>query len=171
MRKKRLSMEYIRSILDYNPETGILTWKYRPDMRSQWNGHYAGKPYGTANADGYIVGNINYVQFYAHRLAWVWMTGKWTKEVDHRDTNKANNKWDNLRKAKGNQNRWNKPKSRVNISGYKGVYYDKRRDKWIARIQANKQVFWLGQYNTPELAWMAYKNAAPKIHGKFARAA
>ncbi len=56
-----------------------------------------------------------------------------------------------------------------NTSGFKGVVYDKRRNNWIAQIQAFKKHHWLGSFDTPEQAAIAYNKAATKFFGCFAR--
>lgn len=58
-----------------------------------------------------------------------------------------------------------------NTSGYKGVTWDKREQKWRARIGKEGKRKHLGYFDTAEEAHEAYKNAAPEYHGEFARVA
>ncbi len=109
-----LTQEYIKSILDYNPETGIFTWKWREFTNPRcngWNTKYADKPAGrnsTKKRHSLEIG-INGALYCSHRLAWLWMTGTWPKqEIDHRDNNPMNNKWENLREATHAQNMLNR---------------------------------------------------------------
>lgn len=169
-KRQKLTQEYIKSIFDYDPKTGVLKWKSRCDVLKEWNTCHAGRNFGTKNTDGYIMGTLNYENFYAHRLIWLYMTGKFEKEIDHEDTDKANNKWKNLRKAIGNQNKFNRPKQRNNKSGYKSVHFRKDTAKWVAKIQVNKKVINLGCFSTPEEAHLAYCAAMKDYHGEFARA-
>lgn len=54
-----------------------------------------------------------------------------------------------------------------NTSGYRGVTYDKRGNKWIAQIQFKKRLYYLGRYNAPKKASEAYEIAKEKLHGEF----
>jgi hypothetical protein len=105
----------------------------------------------------------------AHQLAWLHMTGKWCSAViDHRDGNRSNNRWANLRHATVSQNNANRPLQRNNKSGFKGV---RRADSggWRARIQKNRRTHELGIFATLQAAHAAYVAAAHRLHREFAR--
>jgi len=87
--------EYVRSIVDYDPETGIFTWRRREDGR---NSRFAGKPAGS-KANNYISMKIGKRSFHAHRLAFLWMTGSIPKWVKALDGDLTNTKWSNLCEA------------------------------------------------------------------------
>lgn len=174
-----LDGRYLRSIIDYNPDEGIFVWKARPrehfatqrGMRV-FNSQCAGKQAGHQRHDGYLVVGIDYKEYLGHRLAWLWMTDEWPAiDVDHRDTNKANLKWDNLRLATAAQNLQNQKKRVDNSSGYKGVYWNKTAKKWQAYITAFGKYKYLGLFETPEEAHIARNTAAKELHGEFARVA
>lgn len=166
---KRITQQYLKSVLEYNPETGVLTWRKRNDVDNSWNTKYAGKKIGWSHSHGYIQLCINYNKYYAHRIVWLYMTGKWPKEIDHIDTNKGNNKFSNLREVTHVQNGYNRAKHKDNLSGYKGVTYDKRDATWMANITVNKKTIYLGRFKGPASAHIAYCRAAKKYHGEFAR--
>lgn len=92
-------------------------------------------------------------------------------EIDHVDCNKLNNHIDNLRCSTAMQNSRNRPKHLDNTSGFKGISFDKRCRKkpWRAIIVANYKTISLGYYDTKELAYAAYCEAAKKYHGDFHR--
>ena len=121
-----LTADFVRTILHYDPETGVFTWKERIDARPQWNGRYAGR---IAGYDWRATPNIVYrcirildFPFYAHRIGWLYMTGTWpTCEIDHKDTDGLNNKWSNLRPATKMQNAGNTHICPRNKTGFKGV--------------------------------------------------
>lgn len=93
-------------------------------------------------------------------------------EVDHVEAEQTlDNRRTNLRQATRTQNSCNRPKQRNNTSGFKGVYLDKRRLTWSAKIQVAHRVIHLGTFSTPELAHEAYQKAVPQFHGEFGRAA
>ncbi len=106
----------------------------------------------------------------AHILIWAWMTGEWPKDqIDHRDEDPSNNKWDNLREATKSQNMMNIAKIKSNTSGYKGVCFNKMAQKWMAYIKLDNKRYHLGLFATPEEACAAYQDAANKLHGDFAK--
>jgi hypothetical protein len=89
-------------------------------------------------------------------------------EVDHANHNTLDNRMRNLRVCTKNQNRWNTLPSRKNKSGYKGVHFRKRSNKWMVRIGVNNKRIYLGDFQTKEEAAKIYNEAARKLHGEFA---
>ena len=165
------SAEYIRSILDYSPETGEFRWKVRSDVPKECNTRWAGKITGCPNVKGYILIGINGRLYYAHRLAWLYMTGECPyDDVDHRDVNSSNNKWENLRRGTRTLNHGNRKISSKNTSGLKGASIFRRDGTWRAQIQVKGKNIHLGYYSTPEEAHKVYMEAAKKFFGEFARA-
>jgi hypothetical protein len=93
-----------------------------------------------------------------------------TKEfTDHINGNSLDNRRCNLRLATLKQNTRNARKPKTNKSGYKGVYYVKRRNKWGAQIRVDGRSIYLGLFDNPETGYIAYCEAAKKYHGEFAR--
>ena len=89
-------------------------------------------------------------------------------QIDHKDGNRLNNQRGNLRAATFIENGQNHGKNKNNTSGYKGVSWDKQKEKWSARIGVNKKYVFLGCYDTKEAASFAYQLAAKKYHGEYA---
>jgi hypothetical protein len=89
--------------------------------------------------------------------------------VDHIDGNPANNSKDNLRVCTQSDNSKNRSKSRNNKTGFKGVCWDKKAEKYRARIIVEYNQISLGCYDTSEEAHEAYKQAAVKHFGEFSR--
>jgi hypothetical protein len=90
-------------------------------------------------------------------------------EVDHRDGNTLNCKKRNLRLCDHFQNQRNMRKGKSNKSGYKGVSWRSRYGKWRAVITDHGRHIELGLFDDPKIAHEAYKKAALKIAGEFAR--
>lgn len=171
--KTAITAEYVRARLDYDPETGIFRWRLRTERHQHdkgWNTKYAGTIAGTLNAHGYIIIVLDGEKIGAHRLAWLHVHGEWPpRQIDHVDTDTANNAIENLRLATTSQNGCNAPKKRNNMSGVKGVHWDASRQKWMASICANGERKNLGRFDDIDDAAAAYAEAAHRLHGEFAR--
>lgn len=89
--------------------------------------------------------------------------------VDHKNENKLDNRRSNLRRCNHSTNKFNRKKQKNNSSGFKGVTKSPTKGKWIAQIQAYKKYSYLGTFESAEIAHEAYKKAAKKLHGKFAK--
>jgi hypothetical protein len=159
------SQERLLSLFDYDPESGRLVWKVRRgSMRT-------GAVAGTPNHDGYLRVKIDGKQVYlAHRVIFKMVTGSIPEKIDHKDLNRANNAWANLRPATNPQNGANQGIRRNNSTGFKGVCFNKARGKYQADIRAaDKGIkLYLGLFATPEEAHKAYCAAANTLHGEFA---
>lgn len=157
-----LELDYLKSILQYDPDTGNFIWINHFGRRI-----VAGSIAGALNK-GYIEIGINLKKYKAHRLAWFYMTGKWPqRNIDHKDRNKVNNRWNNLREATDSQNHANSKIQKTNTSGFKGVRF--LQNKFHAGITVNGKGIYLGSRPTPEEAHELYKEAALKYFGEFAR--
>ena len=177
-----LTAEYVRSILDYDHETGKLTWRARPiemfcdgrhpagDKCSAWNARFAGKEAGSRKTSGYIMVGVDGLLTPAHRLAWLWMTGAWPKDqIDHINLDKYDNRFTNLRESDQCENMSNRNAPSHNTSGYKGVSWHKYMGMWVARIQTRRKPVVLGYFSSKIEAAAEYQRAAAELHGEFAR--
>jgi hypothetical protein len=160
--KLELTQTQLKEILDYNPDTGILTW-LKTDGRC-----IKDKIAGHKNYAGYILIGINGYIYFAHRLAFLYMTGMWPEKfVDHINQIKDDNSWINLRNASKSNNMCNQRKYKNNKSNFKGVSYCKETNKWRATIRINNKQIDLGRYTTPEEASVAYEQKAKELHKEF----
>lgn len=90
-------------------------------------------------------------------------------EVDHKDGDGLNNRrQSNLRLATRPQNMQNRGAQKNNTSGFKGVWYQKKADKWYAAIRFHGSRKYLGPFKSAELASEAYLAEAKARHGDFA---
>ncbi len=147
----------LHQLFIYEPETGVFRWKE--------TGEVAGSP---RDERGYIRININSKhRYYAHRLAFIYMTGECPQYVDHIDGDKANTRWGNLRQATKSQNGMNRGKSKNNKSGVKGVSY--QHNAYVAEIWVNGEKHYLGRFPSVDLAAAMVSDARVRLHGEFAR--
>ena len=165
MAKPILDAHAVRELLDYDPETGCLTWRTLRNgvRRSGVAGHLA--------IDGYVMIRVRSRMYRAHRLAWLHYYGDWPSlHVDHVDGNRSNNAITNLREASHSQNLQNRGMNKRNSSGYKGVPWHKGNKLWKATIGANGSYRCLGYFKDPKDAHAAYIRAAMELHGVFTNA-
>lgn len=153
-----LTAEAVRSVLNYEPSTGIFTWRVRAGTRMP--GTIAGSP----DDLGYIKIAIRKKDYRAHRLAWLYVYGEWPADmVDHIDGNPANNAIANLRDVDTTVNQQNLRKAKsTNKSGLIGV--SRKAKCSVARIKVDGKVLFLGAFKTDEEAHAAYLEAKRLLH-------
>tara|TARA_R110002012_G_scaffold78573_2_gene200108 strand:+ start:9188 stop:9685 length:498 start_codon:yes stop_codon:yes gene_type:complete len=116
---------------------------------------------------GYKLLKVDYRQYREHRLVWLYVYGTLPKTLDHIDGNKENNNIKNLREATISENMQNMKISSANTSGVKGVTWNKKRQKWRARVRLNKKEYAAGFYKNLEEAQIAVCKLREKLHGEF----
>lgn len=104
-----------------------------------------------------------------HRLIAELFLDSWDEslEVDHIDGDIFNNKADNFRMASSQQQKFNSKKRTGVSSQFKGVGWDKRKQKWRARIVIESKEKFIGYYTDEVEAAIAYDNRARQVHGEF----
>lgn len=151
---------WLRENMAYEPHTGMFLWKKRGFGRT------LGKVLGTKVWPGYIVIKVQQRPYYAHRLAWLYVRGKWPNgSLDHIDGNKANNAIANLRIATSAQNAARRTTRRT-VAPARGVM--PHGAGFVARIHHAGKRHYLGYFATLKEASAAYEAAAKRIHGEFA---
>ena len=169
-------------VFRYKPKTGELIWRVRPvtlftqgitkdrprtaeHACNQWNSRWAGKSAASLKPDGYCYTHFNYQTLLVHRVAWKIMTGADPVEIDHIDGNRSNNKWSNLRNGTRSDNQRNAALKSTNTSGYHGVRFDTRLQRWTAIIQ-------VGTFDSREEAVVARKKVEKALgfHANHGRA-
>jgi len=152
-----LTQSRLKELLDYNPTTG------------QFTRLSTGKPVrGWKDKDGYLVAQLDNVEYRMHRLAWLYVHGQWPERfIDHINMVRHDNSIANLREANHSQNACNQSARANNKSGFKGV--DWHCGAWRAQIMKDGKKYALGHYPTPELAHAAYVAKARLLHGDFSR--
>lgn len=161
--KQPLTQDSLKSLLEYNPNTGIFTWI------ASYNNKVSIGDVAESKRKGYIRISINNRLYSAHHLAWLYIYGRFpNKQLDHINNIRDDNRIKNLREVTNQQNCFN-AKSRSNSHGYKGVYKRNNcpKNPYAATITINGKSKYLGCFKTPQEAHNAYIKAAKKIFGKF----
>jgi len=114
------------------------------------------------NGKGYVNGSVGFL----HRFIMNTPKGMC---VDHINHNTLDNQKHNLRLVTYSQNNMNRRKnSKKETSLYKGVCYNKHRNKWRCCIKLNGKSKEIGSFTTEEQSALAYNDAAKQYHGEFA---
>lgn len=164
MSTEPITAEEARQLFHYNPETGDLTWKVSLNPRAPV-GHVVRAP----DNNGYYRVKVRGKLYKAHRVIWLRTYGWWPKEhIDHINGDRADNRLCNLREATNAENLRNCAAYANNTSGYKGVTWDKRANKWKGQIMVGGKSRHLGYFASPEEAHAAYCKAAEELFGEFA---
>lgn len=154
------------------PRSHFLSNKSYELFKTLWAGKPAGSPIHSRGGLKYFkvkLGNLG--GFSVHRIIYYLSTLENVDKfvVDHIDGNTLNNNISNLRKVSQAQNNLNSKISKNSISGIKGITFQRRTGKWIARIQLNKKRISLGVFENKNDAINAYNEASEKYHGDFRR--
>lgn len=166
-----LTADQVRTILDYDRNTGQFRRRACAAQGKAWNAQWANRAAGYIGGHGYIYICVFSQCFPAHRIAWLLVYGEWpTDQIDHINGDRKDNRISNLRLATNAQNAANSRRRAHNTSGFKGAFFHKRRNRWMAQIGVNGRQFHLGYFDTPEAAHAAYCEAAREHYGEFARA-
>lgn len=123
---------------------------------------------GGINSNGYMVVRVKGKRRLTHRVIFLMHKGFLPKYIDHIDNDKLNNKIENLRSATFSQNQCNKPRSKNNTSGEKGVNWHKTDKVWSARISIKGRRIYLGGYKEFKDAKAAVVAKRKELHGDFA---
>ena len=158
--KNSLTPERLRQVLSYETDSGVFRWIASVGVVKQ------GAIAGCKGSHGYIQICIDRRLYLAHRLAWLYVHGSWpTRQLDHIDGDKKNNRIVNLREVTNAENHQNTRRPRSNSqSGFLGVSLHKQTGRWLAQIMVLGRKKHLGLFDTAEEAHGVYLAAKSKLH-------
>ncbi len=133
------------------------------DFLNSWKWRYSTKGYAVRTSA--MIGGIRGRNIWMHRLILGTSKGM---QTDHKNTNKLDNRKENLRACTQSQNGMNQRKTRGS-SRFKGVSWSEERKKWEVKLQKNKKNIYLGRFVDEEDAGRSYNAGALKHFGEFAR--
>jgi hypothetical protein len=159
--KTTLSQGRLRELLRYEEHSGVFTWMVTRTGKAR-----AGSVAGRLTNHGYRQIQIDGRYYHAHRLAFVYMLGRWPEQqVDHKDGVRDHNAWGNLREATPAENGQNRRTQRNNSTGFMGVSFVASRGKYVAMIAVGRNRKNLGWFGTGDAASLAYQEAKARLHG------
>lgn len=157
-----LTVGILRQLLDYDPATGVFTWKVTRPRAT------AGSVAGSISEKGYRIIGLCGRLYKAHRLAWLYMRGEWpVDQIDHINGIKDDNRIANLRDVTNRVNAQNLKGPRSdNTSGFLGVRSQKtpKARKWTAKIVVDGRHVHLGYFPTPVAAHEAYLSVRRRFY-------
>lgn len=154
-----LNKELVKEHFKY--QDGHLWWTKKYSNMSRIT---IGTRFGTF-CKGYVRGTFAGKLYYEHRLIWFYHYGDWPMYIDHINGDRSDNAIENLRVATVQQNGFNRGGSTNTTSKYKGVYWNKRQNKWHSRCRSEGKQVHLGFFDLEHDAAIAYDKFAENIHG------
>lgn len=158
-----ITQDYLKTILNYDKETGEWTWKIKKGTRA-----LVGNKAGTLDNTGYIHIAIDRKVYQSHRLVWLYIYGKFPAEfLDHINNIKHDNSLKNLRECTRQQNGINRGNQSNNTTGFKGVCWKESLKKYTVRCTYQGKRVHLGCFTLLEDAAKAYEIFSRKHHKGF----
>ena len=147
--KKLPAIDILRAKFAYDPESGVV-----------WN-KLQGRRAGTVTKQGYRKIKIDDSQYQEHRIIWMLVTGDDPGEltIDHINRISTDNRWDNLRICTIQDNK-------MNGSG-RGIYFDKRRGNWSAKLKHQGKLLHIGTHRCPLIARVMFEEASRSYRGEY----
>jgi len=155
----KLTQKGLKEVLNYDSGTGVFLWVVSTRRKP------AGERAGSARADGYRSIGLGGVRYLEHRLAFLYVYGRWPSgHLDHINGDTSDNRIDNLRECTPWENLQNRAASRKSTTGLLGVSFHKLRQKWRATIGLQGRQVHLGLFTSKEEAYEAYLAAKSRMH-------
>jgi hypothetical protein len=154
-----ITPERLREWLNYDPKTGIFTWRIRKSYRIQ-----VGQAAGHIAEDGYVTIRVNGRSLKAHRIAWLFVTGEWPREeVGHKNWVLSDNRFENLEpRTRAEVMQSQRSAHKENATELLGV--SQFGKGFRSQIKVDGNTIYLGYFRTAEEAHSAYINAKRKLH-------
>lgn len=158
MKKEKLTQEDVRFLFNYDPDTGIITWK-----NTECKSVRIGDVVGAKHKYGYLLVYAYGKNYPAHRIIWLYVHGNFPeKEIDHINHIRDDNRICNLRSVTSSENSRNQTISSRNTTGVTGVSFNKSKNKYQSQIRYRKKDIWLGTFDNIEEAKQSRKQAEIK---------
>lgn len=154
-----LTAERLRALVSYDPQTGVFTRLVTSGSER------AGLAAGSRNSGGYLRFMVDSVQYQAHRLAWLYVHGRWPNGfIDHINGDRSDNRIANLRECTKAENAQNTKVRSDNKAGVTGVYFCTASNRWRAYVFVEGQRHDLGDFQSKADAVAARLAAKAELH-------
>ena len=154
-----MTSDELKEILSYDASTGIFRRKVGlfPNREA---GDIAG-----STCEGFVCIKIQNKTYKTHRLAWLYVYGKWpAKQLDHMNGVRNDNRISNLREVTNSENNQNQSRARSdNGTGLLGVSRG-RPGMYVAFLGIGGKRLYLGSFSDPHAAHAAYLEAKRVMH-------
>jgi len=155
MKESGLTVERIRNVLDYNPETGALKWRIALSRRTS-----VGSEAGVKGTNGRRYVQVLGEKLLAHRLIWFYVHGVWpTANISPKNGDYDDLRLENLREQSLSETSFKGFRATSNKSGIKGVSWSSNKNRWLAVITRDYRRYHIGYFITKEEAAAAYEAA------------
>lgn len=151
-RKFDLTADFVRELFNYDPDVGVLVRKKRYQIAHPSKG------------DGYTRIRVGRLIYQVHRVIWLHVYGEWpSKDIDHINGDKSDNRIENLRDVSHSVNLQNQRRAAITSkTGLLGVH--PHQGRFLAQIQINKKIIYLGLFGTAIEGHNAYLDAKRALH-------
>ncbi len=172
------SINQLRDLFDYDPDTGSLTWRARDERyakdslyATRWNSAHAGNLAQADDCHGYYQTGIAGKLYRTHRICYalahdIDLTAV-PPEVDHEDGIGTHNWKTNLRGTNRGGNAKNGKIRKRNKTGFKGVTFDTKSNGYRAHIMVDGRQYDQRGFATPQLAHDWYVAKSKELHKDF----
>lgn len=144
--KEDLTLEMLEKVLKYDALTGHLTWISKSCNKRIVIGSRAGSLH---KASGYRHITIFGTTYGEHIICYYIHNRQWPKgHVDHDNHIRDDNRAVNLKDTTMLQNMRNRGAISNTITGHQGIWYCKRRDRYVAEITMNRKKVWQRTFKT-----------------------
>jgi hypothetical protein len=155
-----LELEYLKSIVDYNCESGEFTWNNKSGRKSK---RKEGEKPGHYDKDGYLIIVINGKKYKAHRLVWFYHNNEWPEQINHRNGIRDDNRLINLEASNYRENAQNRVEHRC--GGLVGVNYREGKG-YESYINVDLKNYYLGTYDSGNEAHTIHVTATQQALNK-----
>jgi len=143
--RKDFTWAELDELLKYNPTTGQLIWKTNKHSKSIVPGTEAGC---INKVNGYRTISLFGLSYPAHHIAWFMYHKDWaTNQLDHINQVRSDNRISNLREVSIAENARNRSRRLGTSTGEHGIWFDRRRYKYVAEITMNGKRVYLKRFD------------------------